>query len=47
LFGPRSIGWRPPSVATQKEFFLDTPVAFVDFIIEAMTTDLAVDGGEA
>ena len=26
---------------SDKEFFLDAPVAFVDFVIEAMTPDLA------
>jgi hypothetical protein len=30
---------------SDKEFFLDAPVAFVDFVIEAMTPDLA-DYGE-
>ncbi len=29
-----------------KEFFLDAPVAFVDFVIEAMTPDLADYGVE-
>jgi hypothetical protein len=32
---------------SDKEFFLDAPEAFVDFVIEAMTPDLAVYGQEA
>ena len=31
---------------SEKEFFLDAPVAFVDFVIEAMTPDLADYGVE-
>jgi len=32
---------------SDKEFFLDAPIAFVDFVIEAMTPDLADYGVEA
>ena len=32
---------------SEKEFFLDIPAAFVDFVIEAMTPDLADYGVEA
>ncbi|KAA2212034.1 hypothetical protein [Teichococcus oryzae] len=32
---------------SDKEFFLDAPAAFVDFVIEAMTPDLAAYGPEA
>lgn len=32
---------------SEKEFFLDVPDAFVDFVIEAMTPDLADYGVEA
>jgi hypothetical protein len=31
---------------SEKEFFLDLPEAFVDFVIEAMTPDLADYGVE-
>ncbi len=30
---------------SEKEFYLDAPLAFVDFVIEAMTPDLADYGG--
>lgn len=32
---------------SEKEFFLDAPAAFVDFVIEAMTPDLADYGVQA
>jgi hypothetical protein len=31
---------------SEKEFYLDAPAAFVDFVIEAMTPDLAEYGVE-